>query len=292
VSPVWFDPKEGVWGQSTPPLRDQDAGKWISSVNSWQRRNAVSAAGPDGKFYLAGGTGQNTRGFGPVRLPPAEIITLHPYLEIYDPETLTWSEGAPMKRPRQLFAGTFGGDGRLYVFGGYGHVGSVGQGEGESDASYERRTRQMISFGRHALRSVEAYDPKTNAWSDRAPMPEGRHAMGAALGADGRIYVVGGAVSYSRPTPTDTVFIYDAQSDSWERGPSLNQARYHHAVAAAPDGKIYAIGGTSGTPSGRGGPLASVEVLDTAARAPGQDLPPVGKHIGGEASWIVASPER
>jgi hypothetical protein len=85
------------------------------------------------------------------------------------------------------------------------------------------------------------------------------------------------------------VFIYDPRTDTWERGPSLNQGRYHHAVAAAPDGKIYAIGGTSGTRSGEGGPLASVEVLNTAARAPGKDLPPVGDRIGREDSpWIVA----
>jgi len=40
--------------------------------------------------------------------------------------------------------------------------------------------------------SVDAYDPTTNTWSQRAPMlGKSRIAYAAALGPDGRIYVAG-----------------------------------------------------------------------------------------------------
>jgi N-acetylneuraminic acid mutarotase len=168
-----------------------------------------------------------------------------------------------MRRARQLHAAAVGRDGKLYIFGGYGHRGKVTMRDGETDAQYEERVREGQTLSRQALDSVEAYDPKSNSWEPRAPMPEGRHAMGAALGADGRIYVVGGAVSYSRPRGTDTVFVYDPAKDQWEKGPSLIRARFHHAVAEGRDGKIYAIGGHATTFTVNA-PTATVEMLDTA----------------------------
>jgi len=94
-------------------------------------------------------------------------------------------------------------------------------------------------------------------------MPYGRHGMGAALGADGRIYVIGGALSYSKPRGRQEVFIYDTRTNSWDRGPSLNRARFHHAVAGGADGKIYVIGGHERKLLDNE-PSASVEMLDTS----------------------------
>jgi hypothetical protein len=302
VGPIWFDSERRAWTQGEPPLRQQGyripsgeavEGRWLSSVNRWNRQNSVTAAGPDGRLYLAGGVGQ--RQFS---LPPEqpgsrgheEVISLLDSLEIFDPATLTWSAGAPMLQPRQVFAGVFGADGRLYVFGGYGHTGRISRRPGEDDTGYAARREKMLGLD-EALTSVEAYDPKTDSWTARAPLPEGRHDMGAALGADGRIYVVGGAERFSAPEPTDTVFVYDPSRDVWERGPSLNHARYHHAVVSDANGRLYAIGGTSGTRGGNGGPLASVEALETSPTKQGFDLPPVGaRDHPEEPAWTVASP--
>jgi hypothetical protein len=98
--------------------------------------------------------------------------------------------------------------------------------------------------------------------------------MGADVGADGRIYVVGGAPSYMHPRPMDVVEIYDPETNTWETGPSLVHPRRSHAVVATPDGKIHAIGGWVGPrPMGLLEKLrapkvdrrlgATVEVLDT-----------------------------
>jgi N-acetylneuraminic acid mutarotase len=73
----------------------------------------------------------------------------------------------------------------------------------------------------------------------------------------------------------DDVYIYDTSRDEWKRGPSLRTARHGHGLVCTADGKLYAIGGTNaytvatfgsllgGEGEDKGGPLASVEVLDT-----------------------------
>jgi hypothetical protein len=41
------------------------------------------------------------------------------------------------------------------------------------------------------FRTVEAYDPATNSWSTKAPMPTSRYMLGAGVG-NGVLYAVGG----------------------------------------------------------------------------------------------------
>jgi hypothetical protein len=109
-------------------------------------------------------------------------------------------------------------------------------------------------------------------------MPTPRQLLAAALGADGKIYVIGGSKDYGSPG-VDLVEIYDPSTDQWSEGPFLHIARYGHAAATTPDGRIWVIGGM-GTSAGalnplrlipseetRGGPLASVEVLETRTSA-------------------------
>lgn len=267
AAPVFFDPKRDVWDQHALPISDNATHTWLPPVPRMVRGGGVTSTAPDGKIYLVGGTGYalNSHERDP---RPWHKWGLLAVVEVYDPPTNTWEERRPMRRPRQEFAGAFGADGKLYVFGGYGHRGSVHEEDYESAAELEAAAREMRAFGKEALRSVEAYDPATDTWSERTPMPKGRHAMGAALGADGRIYVIGGAVSYSNPIGSRRVFVYDPKTDRWAEGPRLRHRRFHHAVAVDPAGKIYAVGGiTNPSPFLRRG-TASVEVLDTATPTP------------------------
>jgi N-acetylneuraminic acid mutarotase len=92
---------------------------------------------------------------------------------------------------------------------------------------------------------------------------------------DGRIYLVGGERAPDGATTVADTWIYDTAKDSWKKGPSLKTRRHGHGLACTPDGKLYAIGGTNvytvptfgsllgGEGRDKGGPLASVEVLDT-----------------------------
>ena len=273
--PVIFDPETRAWTQPEGVIYYRNENRYEGSVPlAYAHNNAATATGPDGKIYLLGGFSRPKKDSG------IWERTLLRQVEVYDPKTNAWSEIAPMQRARQLFAACFGPDGKLYVFGGYGHEGSITQRPGESDAEFARRGAEMRALD-EALDFVEAWDPKTDSWSLRAPMPLGVIGAGAALGADGRIYVVGGTPLFSSSSePIDRVQVYDPRTDSWSNGPSLNVARHGHAVVATPDGKIYAIGGTNrhsvfhprqmvgGRPGKKGELLDSVEVLETEPREP------------------------
>jgi hypothetical protein len=62
---------------------------------------------------------------------------------------------------------------------------------------------RMFVFGGEApagtFNQVQAYDGRSNGWSNHARMPTARHGLGAAAVA-GRIYVISGG-----PTPGDSV---------------------------------------------------------------------------------------
>ncbi len=75
-------------------------------------------------------------------------------------------------------------------------------------------------------------------------MPRPAFSISGAIGADGRIYIIGGSLGQSDSPPLKNVLIYDPVRDSWEKGPSMNLPRSTLAAVSTPDGKIYAIGGT------------------------------------------------
>ena len=88
-----------------------------------------------------------------------------------------------------------------------------------------------------ALRTVEAYDPKTNTWTKRADMPTPRHGLSTSV-VDGKIYAISGFDG----TNMATVEQYDASSDTWTTKADLPTLRSHLATQVV-GGKIYAIGG-------------------------------------------------
>ena len=95
-------------------------------------------------------------------------------LVAYDPATNQWTSKASLPRPRWSGAGVALG-GKLYILGGF-----------ESDPD---GTRKLI-------RKTNVYDPTTNVWSSKAPMPTARFDFAASrVVVDGqpRIEVVGGA---------------------------------------------------------------------------------------------------
>jgi hypothetical protein len=280
LGPVFYDPKKGKWDQPPPPTRHQERQIWATrheeqhiweGIGTYHRANAATATGPDGRIYLLGGIGGLLR-------EKKRTLELLSSMEIYDPKTNKWMLGASMHQGRQIFSAAFAPDGKLYVFGGYGHLGWIKQKKGESGESYNARVAEMNRIGTYALSSVETYDSKTDTWTPRASMPVGVEGSGAALGADGKIYVVGGTRNYPDPYPERLVQIYDPLKDTWTLGPKLKARRQGLAVTVTRDGRIYAIGGTSeyyvfhprmlvgGEAASIGGPLASVEVLDTAPK--------------------------
>jgi len=137
-------------------------------------------------------------------------------VDSFSPADSSWRPAAPMAHARASFGAAVGGDGRIYVAGGF-------------DEQFE------------PMASVEAYDIATDTWTEVAPLPEALHGLGMTSDRAGNIYVVGGQLANGHPTAH--VWIYAPASGTWTAGPSLHQARYDHSTTTGLDGSIYAISG-------------------------------------------------
>jgi N-acetylneuraminic acid mutarotase len=210
-----------------------------------------AATGADGRVYTIGGNGpENER--DPNNEHDLGVV------EAYDPTSNAWACSrddaasgcathslAPLPTPRHGFVVVAGADGRLYVIGG-------------ADVS-------------GTLQTVEAYDPTSNSWAcssedassgcathSLAPLPTPRQRLAAALGADGRLYVLGGY------NPSGgylaTVEAYAPATNTWSTLASLPTPRGFLAAARGGDGRLYAIGGYNGRQA-----LSTVEAYDPSS---------------------------
>lgn len=207
--------------QPTQPADPESEPTEPPLVSEWQKRSAVMpsslsempAALIDGMIYVVGGFDANS--------------VLTDALEVYDPQTDSWSTRAPLPEKRHHVM-TAGYDGKLYVFGGI--------------------------LTQQALSTAWVYDPATDVWASIAPLPEVR-ASGAAVTLGDYIYIVGGTGS------SRALLRYNPASDSWDKLASLQQSREHNQAVVL-DGKIYALGGRwfPGV-----GDLATTEIYDPAS---------------------------
>jgi N-acetylneuraminic acid mutarotase len=100
-------------------------------------------------------------------------------------------------------------------------------------------------------------------WSAAAPLPEPRTEV--SVTTDGRrIYLAGGFAAGSDPgvraTTPRTLWVYDPGVDRWSTMGEIPEG-LHHAGFVHLDGKLYLVGGFSGTSFS---PTAAVRVLDLA----------------------------
>lgn len=93
--------------------------------------------------------------------------------------------------------------------------------------------------------ALEAFDPVTGAWQERAPLPLARSEIAASTLAmnDGRLLVVGGSIPGKHPS--DDVLVYDPERDVWSALPPLPEPR-KGAVAARIGAKVVV---TTGSPT-------------------------------------------
>jgi N-acetylneuraminic acid mutarotase len=167
-----------------------------------ERLDAGVTSAPNGKIYVVGGYSNGG----------AQIANA---LFEYDPGSDQWYSKAPMPTPRMDLAFTATANGMLYAIGGW---------PGPNGAAIPRS-------------EVEEYNPATDTWTSRTPLPAGRCCSDAAAGSDGLIYVFGGN-GFASPTYDQ----YDPIHDRWG-SPSLSPIRvFRPSVAATSDGTLYVIG--------------------------------------------------
>lgn len=217
-----LDGKLYMFGGSTAPFSDAvaNAAVYDPATATWTElaplpvaRGGATAQALDGKIYIAGG--MDTTG-----------ASMNDLL-IYDPTTDTYSDGPTMGERRDNPGSAVLG-GKLYVFGG--------------------RTRNATGDVNPTLNSVEMFDPATNTWTPRAPMPTGRRTMVVGT-LNGKAQVMGGERSTTTPSGTFSQNEeYDPLTNEW-RSLTLMPTGRHGAVAGTIDNRVYVVAGGNQTGS-------------------------------------------
>ena len=123
-----------------------------------------------------------------------------------------------------------------------------------------------------ASAAVEAYSIAKNSWRQLPPLPTARWHAAAAVGDDGRVYVIGGRAPNPFAPPcgraddqaTNVVEAFDPQTQSWSAVAPLPAAIAEAAAVTGPDGRIYVIGGIQNHALE---PTTAVEVYDPATNS-------------------------
>ena len=175
---------------------------WTTKAPMHEARYGLGVAVVHGKIYAIGGYA----GIGPTLSTNEE----------YDPTTDTWTFKAPMPTSRMSF-GIAVWENKVYCIGGIGGSGGTA--------------------GHASTSTNEAYDPVSNTWENRTPLPIAREGIRASA-INGVIYVVGG-------TSNDTD-AYDIATDSWSKKSSMpvipNIAYGWSCTSSVVDSKIHVIG--------------------------------------------------
>ncbi|HEY8019472.1 MAG TPA: DUF6519 domain-containing protein [Thermoanaerobaculia bacterium] len=228
-SPRWVDRREMPGGPPGPLLCAALGGRILTLLESgvlwefdpqtglWLRRRdhplparRAAAAAMNGRLYVAGGLDSTGRASGR-------------HFE-YDPATDAWTERAKLPTARSAFA-LAACQGRLHALGG----------------------RRDSWSGKCLTARHEVYDPVTDTWSRRRPLPERVCEIGAATIAD-RIHLVGGerrllAGRWGRGLTNAHRQYYAAADRFADRSPLPTPRRSARLVEAL--GRLYAVGGES-----------------------------------------------
>jgi N-acetylneuraminic acid mutarotase len=174
---------------------------WTSGAPMLTPRVGAAFGVIQGKVYVVSGA------------TTSAIVTTN---EIYNVAKNTWTTGAPIPTARYVPASAVV-DNILYVIGGCNSACATGGG---------------------ALNVVEAYNPATNAWSEKSPIPTVIDSVYAVVSKK-IIYVVGGYVPGTGRVPT--LYSYNPATDTWKQEASMAVGKSNPATGVL--GGIIAAGG-------------------------------------------------
>ena len=244
-----------------PPAQATDKeATWTIMTPMPTARGGLGVAVLNGKIYAIGGLN------GDVPLSTTEE---------YNPVTNQWTTKTPMPTPRSGFAITVYKN-KIYVIGGTIGNGYVGNNEAYNPITNTWETKASMPTPRADLCANivndkiyliggkkyssttpfygetdinEVYDPATDTWTTKTPIPTGVQGYASAVVND-KIYIIGG----SRQPSTDESFVitdsnqvYDPQTDKWSLAANFPGVASYGAAAAtvgfmAPK-RIHFIGG-------------------------------------------------
>jgi N-acetylneuraminic acid mutarotase len=174
---------------------------WVSKEHMLTARTSLGAAEVNGKIYAIGGFSDLNN------------------TEEYDPITNTWTIKAAMPTPRFSFA-IVAYQSKIYCIGGL--------------------TGRGAPFSSSVTGAIEVYDPVTNTWETKKPMPTPRANFQANV-VDDQIYLIGG-ITGGPNSAVSTNQVYDPASEKWETKESMPYpvASFSSTVVG---NKIYVLGG-------------------------------------------------
>ena len=218
-------------------LYDPATGDFTAQGTTESRSAHTATLLLDGNVLLAGAS------------PPQYTST-----EIYDVAGGAFAIAAPLLTGRYGHTATLLGNGKVLLVGGWG---------------------ASAATGSSTLASAELYDPTARTFTSTGALTTARNAHTASLLPDGRVLIVGGwsgtvttGGSYTGKAVAQAE-VYDAVTGTFSIAGPLATARFSHAAATLPNGKILIVGGSdSADPSNttaEPNPLASVELYDPAA---------------------------
>ncbi len=181
---------------------DPAADRWLTKSAMPTPRCHLAVVALNGLIYALGGT--NTSGSLEYNI-----------VEVYNPSTDKWTTAPPMPTGRQDL-GAVSWNGVLYAIGG----------------------ANPIVYPDSELNLVEAYDPISETWTTKAPLPTPRAAMAVGV-LNGMIVVAGGL---NNETVSAAVEAYDPVRNTWTKLESMPTARAAASAATMGD-TLYIFGG-------------------------------------------------
>jgi N-acetylneuraminic acid mutarotase len=207
------------------------------ATNAWTKKKPMAhpmhhpgVTALNGKIYFFGGFVLPESG-------PPGWVPINEAWE-YTPSTDSWRALAPMPTRRGAASAAEAG-GKMYVIGGAAPLPQFG--------NLPLRPGQP----HRSLDTVEEYDPATNRWRSRAPLPLPRNHMGpSAAAVNGKIYAIGGrlaaAFSIVMPGQTNVNHEFDPAANTWATKAPMPTPRSGGGVAVL-NNRIFVAGGEEQT---------------------------------------------
>jgi N-acetylneuraminic acid mutarotase len=228
-----YNNKIFVFGGIAGPINSESSGitgiteVYDPSLDSWETktlmptpRASLSASVVNNKIYLIGGIVHTNQ--DPLYYNSTNVV------EVYDPETDTWTTKKNMPTVLDNYAAVVKGN-NIHLFGGLLSV----AGPWYPNLSCANRI----------------YDPENDTWTSGKSIPSivvsGAAASTTGLLAPKRIYVIGGW-NGDEIHGTNLTRIYDPEKDEWTQGLPMSTPRAGMGIAVVND-ELYVIGGTTGS---------------------------------------------